>query len=57
MNAKPISKASDPDLRASQKAIERAAVRAREIATRTNTDLVVNRDGATERTRPAHAKR
>lgn len=45
MKPKPITEAKDPDLRASVAAIRRAAELARETAIRTDTDLVVVRNG------------
>lgn len=45
MKPKDISKARNPDLRASRKAIARAAALAREIALQTNTAIVVVKDG------------
>ena len=45
MNTKDISEAKNPDLRASVVAMRRAAELARETAIRTNTDLVVVKDG------------
>lgn len=45
MNDRPITLADDPDLRNSLAAMERAALRAREIARQTGTGLVVVEDG------------
>jgi len=45
MNPRPIEQAKDPDLRASLAAMKRAARRAREVAIRTGTRLVMVRDG------------
>ena len=45
MNPKPITEAKDPDLRASVAAMRRAAALARETAIRTDTDLVVVKNG------------
>jgi len=45
MNPKPIEQAKDPDLRASLAAMQPAARRAREVAARTGTRLVLVRDG------------
>lgn len=45
MKRKDISKASNPDLRASPAALRRAALLARKIAIETNTEIVVVRDG------------
>lgn len=49
---KPIEQASNPDLRGSWPALQRAAQRARELAARTGTALVVSRDGVIEHIRP-----
>lgn len=48
MNTRPIETAQDPDLRLSVHAIERAALRAREIARNTDTALVVSQNGVIE---------
>jgi hypothetical protein len=45
MKPRDISKAKDPDLRASLAAMRRAAAMARETAIRTGTEIVVVRDG------------
>ena len=45
MKTKDISEAKDPDLRASVVAMRRAAQMARETAIRTDTDLVVMKNG------------
>ena len=45
MNNKPIAQSRDADLRNSQIALLRAAVRARELARRTGTRLVVQHGG------------
>ena len=45
MTMKDISEANDPDLRNSMTAMRRAAELARETAIRTDTDLIVVRDG------------
>ena len=45
MNTKDISEAKDPDLRSSIVAMRRAAELARETAIRTDTDLVIVKDG------------
>ena len=45
MKPKDISEAKDPDLRASVAAMHRAAQMARETAIRTDTDLVVMKNG------------
>ena len=49
MNNLPLSQAKDIDLRLSQVAIERAALRARELAVQTGTDLIVSQDGVIQR--------
>ena len=49
MNVKDISFARDPDLRASQQALQRASELARQTAIQTNTDLIVVEDGKTVR--------
>lgn len=41
MNPKPIESARDPDLSSSLQAIRRAAQRAREVAARTGTTIVI----------------
>ena len=53
MNTKPIEQARSADLRGSWPALQRAAQRAREVAARTGTDLIVARNGVIERIRPA----
>ena len=45
MTAKDISKAKNPDQRASLVAMRRAAAMARDIAIQTNTGIVVVKDG------------
>jgi hypothetical protein len=45
LNQKDISKATNPDIRASLAAMQRAAKMAREIAIQTNTEIIVVRDG------------
>lgn len=52
MNPRPIEAAHDPDLRLSVHAIERAALRAREIARQTATALVVSNHGVIEWLQP-----
>jgi hypothetical protein len=52
MNRFPINTARDADLRLSLQALERAARRARELAARTGTAIVVSRDGVLEHIRP-----
>jgi len=48
MNKQPIEHAHDPDLRCSSIALQRAALRARELAMRTQTAIVVSSDGKLE---------
>lgn len=45
MNDQSVSKLQDSDMQAAPKALMRAAQRAREIARKTNTPLVLMRDG------------
>ncbi|MDN5850932.1 MAG: hypothetical protein L0I62_00900 [Gammaproteobacteria bacterium] len=45
MSNKPITEAEDPDLRHSLAALRRAALRAREVAIRTGTRLIVSEQG------------
>ena len=45
MNKQPIEQAQDADLRLSVAAMQRAARRARELARRTGTCLVISQDG------------
>lgn len=45
MNNKPIAQSGNADLRASEAALLRAAQRARELAQRTGTRLVVSQNG------------
>ncbi|MBI1284199.1 MAG: hypothetical protein GC183_07650 [Thiobacillus sp.] len=52
MNKQPIEKALDADLRLSVAAMQRAAVRARELARKTGTAIVVSRDGIVEHFQP-----
>ncbi len=52
MNTRSIEEARDADLRLSIIALERAARRARELAARTGTALIVTRNGAIERILP-----
>lgn len=52
MNANDISNAKDPDLRASQGALRRAAQQARKTAIQTETDLVIVKDGRMQRISP-----
>lgn len=55
MNKSSIATARDADLRLSAQALERAALRAREIARQTGTAIVVRRGGVTETVRPPPA--
>lgn len=52
MNTQAIEQAIDTDLRFSQKAMQRAALRARELAHQTGTSIVVFRNGVVEHLRP-----
>lgn len=52
MNQQPIETACDADLRMSAQAMQRAAQRARELAARTGTTLVISRQGVIEHLRP-----
>jgi hypothetical protein len=52
MNKQPIESARDADLRLSQQAMDRAALRARELARQTGTALVVSHDGVLELIHP-----
>lgn len=56
MNKRPIETARDPDLRLSHHALQRAALRAREIAARTGTAIVISRRGVVEEIRPDDAE-
>lgn len=49
MNMRPLTEAMDNDLRLSQAALDRAALRARKLAAQTGTDLVFSHDGVIER--------
>ena len=48
MNKQPIEQALDADLRCATAALKRAALRARELAMKTGTAIVINRDGKLE---------
>lgn len=48
MNLRPIEEARDPDLRGIAPALERAALRARELARETGTAVVISRNGVIE---------
>ena len=52
MNTKTIDQANNADLRGSWQALQRAAVRARELAARTGTELIIGRAGTLERMKP-----
>jgi hypothetical protein len=52
MNKSPIETARDVDLRLSPQALQRAAQRARELAARTGTAIVITRHGVIEHIRP-----
>jgi putative addiction module component (TIGR02574 family) len=56
MNKPPITEARDNDLRFSEAAMQRAAERAREIALKTGTPLVVNRNGVLEHLHPTDTR-
>ena len=51
-NPRPLEESKDADLRNSMKALRRAALRAREIAIRTRTPLVISRNGVIEHVLP-----
>ncbi len=53
MSKPPLSTARDADLRLSQQALQRAAQRARELAARTGTAIVISRNRVIEHIRPA----
>ena len=53
MNTQPIESARDSDLRLSQAALQRAALRARELAIQTGTSVVVVQHGVLEQIDPA----
>ncbi len=55
MSNKPIEQSTDSDLRLSQVALERAAQRAREIAEKTGTAIVITRNGVLEYLKPQSA--
>jgi hypothetical protein len=52
MNERPIEAARDADLRLSLQAMRRAAQRARELAARTGTVLIISRRGTIEHLQP-----
>ena len=51
-NDRPLEESKNVDLRNTRPALERAAVRARELAIRTKTQLIVSRNGVIERLTP-----
>lgn len=53
MNKRPIEEARDADLRLSHAALRRAALRARDLAQKTGTALVISRDGVIEYLTPS----
>lgn len=55
MNTKAIETAHDPDLRAVPRALARAAQRARELAARTGTHLIIVEQGLVKRVAVAAA--
>lgn len=52
MNKQSIETAHDPDLRLSQNAMQRAALRAHALATQTGTAIVVSHNGVIEQIEP-----
>jgi hypothetical protein len=52
MNTQPIESARDSDLRLSQAALQRAALRARELAVQTGTAIVVVQHGVLKQINP-----
>ncbi len=48
MNKRPIEQSEDRDIRLSEVALQRAALRARDLAAATGTALVVSRNGVIE---------
>lgn len=52
MNPQPIDTARDSDLRLSVAALHRAARRAREVAQRTGTAIIISRDGVIQTISP-----
>ena len=51
-NDRPLEESKNVDLRNTRPALERAAVRARELAIRTKTQLIVSRNGVIEMLTP-----
>ena len=56
MNKLPIDQARDSDLRLSQQALERAALRAHDLAKSTGTFIVVSQNGVIEHLTPQSDK-
>ncbi len=52
MNKNPVETARDADLRLSPIALQRAALRARELAAQTGTAIVISRNGVIEHIMP-----
>ena len=52
MNKQPIEQANDRDLRLSHQALQRAALRANDVAKSTGTTIVVSRNGVIEHLTP-----
>lgn len=52
MNDKPLESAKDPDIRFSQQAMQRAALKAREIAAQTGTAIVITEQGVMREVHP-----
>jgi hypothetical protein len=52
MTMRPLEEARNPDLRGSLHAMQRAALRARQIAAQTGTEIVVSRNGIIEYLNP-----
>lgn len=57
MNQKKIELAKDPDLAGSWAAIQRAAKRAVQVASSTNTDLIFFRNGKSVRVKPVEQQK
>jgi hypothetical protein len=57
MNQKKIELAKDPDLAGSWAAIQRAAKRAVQVASSTNTDLILFRNGKSVRVKPVEQQK
>lgn len=56
MNPKPISQATDPDIRNAQAAMNRTALVARKIAIQTNTPLIIVQSGQLREISPTELK-